>query len=103
MRPARLVCLMGGSDIRGGATEHQIEAVYRARFNEFCSVANAILHDRERAEDAVQEAVASALVKRRQWRNQGSVDAWLWRAVVNAAHDQSRKRDNNLQAASNGS
>ena len=66
--------------------------VYRRRFNEFCSVANAILHDRERAKDAVQEAFASALRNKRQWRRQGSLESWLWRSVVNAAHDERRKR-----------
>ena len=42
--------------------------VYLRRFNEFCSVANAILHDRERAKDAVQDAFVAALRRRRQWR-----------------------------------
>jgi RNA polymerase sigma-70 factor (ECF subfamily) len=65
--------------------------VYRNRFNQFCSVANAILDDRERAKDAVQDAFASALRHKRQWRRQGSIDSWLWRAVVNAAYDQRRK------------
>ncbi len=54
-------------------------------------MANAILDDRERAKDAVQDAFASALRRKRQWRRQGTLDAWLWRAVVNAAHDQRRK------------
>jgi RNA polymerase sigma-70 factor (ECF subfamily) len=66
--------------------------VYRRRFNEFCSVANAILGDRELAKDAVQDAFASALVHKRQWRRRGPIDAWLWRAVVNAAYDQRRTR-----------
>ena len=88
--------------IRRGATEDEIERVYRARFDEFCSVANAILHDREQAIDAVQDAVASALAKKRQWRGRGSVDAWLWRAVVNAAHDQRRRRRPTLEGPSAG-
>jgi RNA polymerase sigma factor (sigma-70 family) len=65
--------------------------VYRSRFNEFCSVANAILQDHEQAKDAVQDAFASALGRRSQWRGEGSLDAWLWRAVVNAARDRRRK------------
>jgi RNA polymerase sigma-70 factor (ECF subfamily) len=69
----------------------EIEMVYLSRFNEFCSVANAILHDRERAKDAVQDAFVAALRRRREWRGEGSLDAWLWRAVLNAARDHLRK------------
>ena len=71
----------------------EIEIVYLSRFNEFCSVANAILHDRERAKDAVQDAFVSALSRRSQWRGEGSLDAWLWRAVLNAARDRRRKHE----------
>jgi RNA polymerase sigma factor (sigma-70 family) len=71
----------------------EIEMVYLSRFNEFCSVANAILHDRERAKDAVQDAFVSALSRRSQWRGEGSLDAWLWRAVLNAARDRRRKHE----------
>jgi RNA polymerase sigma factor (sigma-70 family) len=82
-----------------GATEAEIEAVYRARFNDFCSVANSIIGERERARDAVQEAFAGALRRRHQWRRRGSLDAWLWRAVVNAAHDEQRRQDGRRRAA----
>jgi RNA polymerase sigma-70 factor (ECF subfamily) len=71
----------------------EIEMVYLSRFNEFCSVANAILHDRERAKDAVQDAFVSALSRRSQWRGEGSLDSWLWRAVLNAARDRRRKHE----------
>jgi RNA polymerase sigma factor (sigma-70 family) len=71
----------------------EIEMVYLSRFNEFCSVANAILHDRERAKDAVQDAFVSALSRRDQWRGEGTLDAWLWRAVLNAARDRRRKHE----------
>lgn len=71
----------------------EIEMVYLSRFNEFCSVANAILHDRERAKDAVQDAFVSALGRRSQWRGEGSLDSWLWRAVLNAARDRRRKHE----------
>jgi RNA polymerase sigma-70 factor (ECF subfamily) len=71
----------------------EIEMVYLRRFNEFCSVANAILHDRERAKDAVQDAFVAALRRRRQWRGEGSLDSWLWRAVINAARDRRRKHE----------
>jgi len=78
---------------RDGATVREIEMVYLRRFNEFCSLANAILHDREQAKDAVQDAFVAALRRRRQWRGEGSLDAWLWRAVLNAARDRRRKHE----------
>jgi len=75
-----------------GATLRDIEVVYRARFVEFCSVAAAILRDREAGRDAVQEAFAKAVRNRRDFRRDGSLDAWLWRAVVNTALSERRKR-----------
>jgi RNA polymerase sigma factor (sigma-70 family) len=77
---------------RTGASLADIEAVYRARFAEFCSVAAAILRDREAGRDAVQDAFAKAVRNRRDFRHDGSLDAWLWRAVVNTALDERRKR-----------
>jgi RNA polymerase sigma-70 factor (ECF subfamily) len=74
-----------------GASLADIEAVYRSRFGEFCSVASAILRDREAGGDAVQEAFAKAVRKRRDFRRDGSLDAWLWRAVVNTALSERRK------------
>ena len=75
-----------------GASLADIEAVYRARFPEFCSVATAILRDREAGRDAVQEAFAKAVRNRHDFRRDGSLDAWLWRAVVNTAISERRKR-----------
>jgi RNA polymerase sigma-70 factor, ECF subfamily len=77
---------------RSGAALADIEAVYRARFAEFCSVAAAILRDREAGRDAVQEAFAKAVRNRHDFRRDGSLDAWLWRAVVNTAISERRKR-----------
>src|SRR5437764_1444372 len=75
-----------------GATLADIEAVYRLRFAEFCSVAAAILRDREAGRDAVQDAFAKAVRSRREFRSDGSLDAWLWRTVVNTALSARRKR-----------
>jgi len=77
---------------RSGAALADIEAVYRARFPEFCSVATAILRDREAGRDAVQETFAKAVRNRHDFRRDGSLDAWLWRAVVNTAISERRKR-----------
>jgi RNA polymerase sigma-70 factor (ECF subfamily) len=43
----------------------------------------------------VQDAFAKALRKRRRYR-EGSLEAWVWRIVVNAARDAARKRRRRL-------
>ena len=75
-----------------GASLAQIEAVYRSRFHEYCGVAAAILNDREAGRDAVQEAFAGAVRRRSSFDARGSLEAWLWRAVVNAALSERRRR-----------
>jgi DNA-directed RNA polymerase specialized sigma24 family protein len=79
--------------MRGSATGaglDEIEAVYRRRLSQFRRVAAAITGSREAGGDAVQDAFASAVFRRDQFRGEGSLDAWLWRIVVHAARDASR-------------
>jgi RNA polymerase sigma factor (sigma-70 family) len=47
--------------------------------------------DREAARDAVQEAFALALARRRQWRGEGSLEAWIWKIALRRA-GRSRRR-----------
>src|SRR5690242_19600138 len=68
------------------------EAFYRTNLADLRRVATAIAGDRELGCDAVQEAFARAVRKRRSFRGTGSLDAWLWRIVVNAARDARRRR-----------
>jgi RNA polymerase sigma-70 factor, ECF subfamily len=77
---------------RGGASLDELERVYRARFGDYQRVAAAIVGDAETARDAVQEAFVSAVRNRTRFRRDGPLDAWLWRAVVNAALNQHRSR-----------
>jgi DNA-directed RNA polymerase specialized sigma24 family protein len=70
----------------------ELEELYRARRPDFCRVAAAIAGDRGLGEDAVQEAFAKAVRKRRSYRRRGSLEAWVWRIVVNAARDARRRR-----------
>jgi RNA polymerase sigma-70 factor (ECF subfamily) len=72
-----------------------LEALYRGRLREFTRVAAAIAGDPEAGRDAVQDAFAKALRKRRRYR-EGSLEAWVWRIVVNAARDAARKRRRRL-------
>lgn len=71
---------------------HELEALYRSRLPEFRRVATAITGDRELGCDAVQEAFATAVRKRRSFRGAGTLEAWVWRIVVNAARDARRRR-----------
>jgi DNA-directed RNA polymerase specialized sigma24 family protein len=69
----------------------EIEELYRARRPEFCRAAAAITGDRNLGEDAVQEAFAKAVRKRRSFKGRGTLEAWVWRIVVNAARDARRR------------
>jgi RNA polymerase sigma-70 factor (ECF subfamily) len=70
---------------RRGASLDELEALYRSRFDVFARVAASVTGDSERALDAVQEAFATAVRKRRSFRGDGPLEAWVWRIVLNAA------------------
>jgi RNA polymerase sigma factor (sigma-70 family) len=70
----------------------ELESLYRREYRRFLRVAAAILRDEGRAVDAVQEAFVSAIRHRRQFRGEGSLEAWVWRLVVNAALKERRRR-----------
>jgi DNA-directed RNA polymerase specialized sigma24 family protein len=77
----------------------ELEALYRDRLTEFTRVAAAIAGDGESGRDAVQDAFAKALRKRRRFRGEGNLEAWVWRIVVNAARDAGRRQRRNVAAA----
>ena len=70
---------------RHGASLDELEALYRSRFDVFARVAASVTGDSDRARDAVQEAFATAVRKRRFYRSDGPLEAWVWRIVLNAA------------------
>jgi RNA polymerase sigma factor (sigma-70 family) len=70
----------------------EIEALYRERFRHFKRVALAIVGNEERAVEAVHDGFADAIRSRRRFRGTGSLEAWVWRAVVNAACRARRER-----------
>jgi DNA-directed RNA polymerase specialized sigma24 family protein len=70
----------------------ELEALYRVKLPEFRRAAAAIAGDRELGRDAVQEAFASAVRRRRGFRGSGTLEAWVWRIVVNAARDARRRQ-----------
>lgn len=79
----------------------EIEAIYRSEGGGFFRLAVARLGDAEAAHDAVQEGFARAIRGRDSYRGTGSMEAWIARCVVNAAHDIARqdRRDALEQAA----
>jgi RNA polymerase sigma factor (sigma-70 family) len=89
---------------RKGATPAQLEALYLEHFGHFARVATAICRDRDRGRDAVQEAFTTAVRERRSFRGTGSLEAWVWRIVVNEAHRIAREpRTEPLEAAEHSS
>jgi RNA polymerase sigma factor (sigma-70 family) len=76
---------------RKGATPGQLEALYRRRFEHFARVASAICGDLDRGRDAVQTAFTTAVRERRSFRGSGTVEAWVWRIVVNEARRIARE------------
>jgi RNA polymerase sigma factor (sigma-70 family) len=63
----------------------EIEAIYRERFADFVAVAASVVGDRDAAREAVQDAFAGLVRGRRKFRRDAPLEAWAWRAVVNAA------------------
>lgn len=67
----------------------KIESIYRSRGADFFRLALANTGDPEAAR-AVQDGFAQALRGRRSFRGSGSLEAWVARCVINAAHDVRR-------------
>jgi DNA-directed RNA polymerase specialized sigma24 family protein len=65
----------------------EIEAVYRRSVARLRRVAAAIVGEREAALDAVQTGFSTAVRRRMSFRGDGTLDAWVWRIVVNEARD----------------
>ena len=76
---------------RRGASLDDLEVLYRNRFDVFARVAASVTGDSERARDAVQDAFATAVRKRRSFRGEGPLEAWVWRIVLNAARSDVRR------------
>jgi len=69
----------------------EIESLYRERFADFVAVAASIVGERESAREAVQDAFASVVRTRRDFRRDAPLEAWVWRAVINAARRKRRR------------
>jgi RNA polymerase sigma factor (sigma-70 family) len=70
----------------------ELERVYRSEFTAMLRTATAYLGDVEAAREAVQEGVANAIRMRKTYRGEGTLEAWLWRVVLNAVRSAHRER-----------
>jgi DNA-directed RNA polymerase specialized sigma24 family protein len=70
-------------DERGEAIEH----FYRQRYVHFRDGIATITGSYETARDLVQEAFARILRKRRAFRGEGSLEAWVWKIAVRTAYE----------------
>jgi RNA polymerase sigma factor (sigma-70 family) len=77
-------------DVEQNAQVSDLEALYRARYRHFLRVATLITRDEGTAHDAVQEGFAATIRSLASYRGEGRLEAWVWRAVVNAAKKQQR-------------
>lgn len=75
---------------RRGAQRTEIEAIYRDRFRPFVISTTALLRDADAALDVVQDGFARALRQRRSFRGEGSLEAWIWRIVLNLVGGRQR-------------
>ena len=71
--------------------ERALEELYRSRYGKFEAVLATLTRDREAARDAVQEAFALALARRRQFRGEGSLEGWVWKIALRVAGGRRRK------------
>jgi DNA-directed RNA polymerase specialized sigma24 family protein len=69
----------------------RIERLYERDFVAFVRVARGIVGDRERALEAVHDGFVDAIRARASLRSEAALDAWVWRAVVNAARKARRR------------
>ena len=63
----------------------EVEDLYRVQYRNFLRVAMAIVGEEAAAHDAVQDGFARAIRLADSYRGEGTVEAWLWAIVLNAA------------------
>jgi RNA polymerase sigma factor (sigma-70 family) len=73
--------------VRGSLRE--LEQLYRERYAVFLRVARAV--GANDAADAVHDAFVQAVRNRRKYRGEGTLEAWVWRMVVNEALKRRRQ------------
>lgn len=74
-----------------GADPASIAALYERRFTALVAGAYAVVGQTEVARDVVQEAFARALRNANSFRDEGSLEGWIWRIVLNVSRDTARR------------
>jgi RNA polymerase sigma-70 factor, ECF subfamily len=72
-------------------TEAALEQLYRERYARFRDGLATIAGSYDTAHDVVQDAFAHALVKRRRFRGEGSLEGWVWRIAFRLALKERRR------------
>ena len=85
--------------MRRELTLEHIERIYFEQAGRYVRTATLITGDAVTAEDVVQDAFARAIVHRATFSASGSLEAWLWRIVVNAALNRRRRSTADERAA----
>ena len=70
----------------------EIETIYRGAYPRFLRMAVASLGDTDQGRDAVHEAFVRAIKSADTYRGEGSLEAWLWRTLVNVCLAERRHR-----------
>lgn len=68
----------------------EIEELYRRRQHAFVNGVAPLAGGYEQARDAVQEAFVRALRRRKSYRGEGSLEAWVWAIAIRTALDLRR-------------
>jgi RNA polymerase sigma-70 factor (ECF subfamily) len=74
-----------------GASRGEIEALYRDRYVGFRRALAPMTGSYEAAHDVVQEAFARALARRRGFRREAPLGAWVWQIALRVALDDRRR------------
>ena len=86
-----MIGLVHRLSVRGkGADPAELRSLYERRLGDFRRVATAVAGGSEEGKDAVQEAFAKAIARRRQYRGESPLEAWVWRIILNEAKAQAR-------------
>ena len=72
------------------ATLAELERLYLGRFPEYLRVATALTGSVESGREAVHDGFVNAVRWRSQFRGRGTLEGWVWKAVVNSALSRQR-------------
>jgi RNA polymerase sigma-70 factor, ECF subfamily len=78
-----------------------LEQLYRDRYVAFRNTLATVTGSYDSARDVVQETFVRAIRKRRDFRGDGSLEAWVWRIAFRTALEQRKAR--HAPAGNNGS